>query len=225
MVTVPLIFGKKTHHGLFSYHWDSGRSGLAYIGGGCGVIVGTIFCAFTLGRVYNWMTERYGKPKEDSDNAGGVVEEVSGEGNLTKKEGRPEFWMPMMQFGMAIVPIGLVIFAWTTEKSTELQPVPWPVPLLGAVIFCFGMLLTYVCIQTYIVDTFGEFSASALGAGILVRSISGALLSFVGIGLYEKLGYGWGTMLLAFIATFFMPVPTLLYFFGENLRAMTIVLR
>jgi hypothetical protein len=200
--------------------------GLAYLGGGIGSVLGTVFCAFTLNRFYIFMISRYGRlelptetePSLANENAKDFSSSEGACSNPAKRVGRPELRLPIMQLGKLIVPIGLFIYGWTAEK----QPMPWVVPLIGATIFCFGMLLTYVVIQTYIVDAFGVYAASALGATILLRSIIGCILSFVGIQLYAKLGYGWSTSLLAFVALIFAPVPTILYFLGEKLRAKTV---
>src|ERR1700753_2829729 len=103
---------------------------------------------------------------------------------------------------MIFVPIGLFIYGWAAEGHVH-----WIVPMLGAAIFAFGMLIAYVCIQifhrgsgsqslqicvqTYLVDSFVDYSASALAAAIVLRSIFGAIFSIVGANLYQSLGYGW----------------------------------
>lgn len=87
---------------------------------------------------------------------------------------------------MAIVPCGLIIFAWTAENHLH-----WILPLLGAAIFAVGMLMAFVCIQTYLVDVYGEYSASALAAMITTRSVGSCIFSIVGFQLYASLGYGW----------------------------------
>jgi len=44
------------------------------------------------------------------------------------------------------------------------------------------------------------------------------LIPLAGPKLYEKLGYGWGNSLLAFMAAALIPLPFLLFFYGERLR-------
>jgi hypothetical protein len=106
---------------------------------------------------------------------------------------------------MIFVPAGLFIYGWSAQFQTHFM-----VPLLGAAIFAFGMLITYVrdifpssftcslgrqiCIQTYLVDAFAEYAASALAATIILRSICGAVFSIIGAKLYERLGYGWSVL-------------------------------
>jgi hypothetical protein len=109
----------------------------------------------------------------------------------------------LSQLGMILVPIGLFLYGWSSQEHTH-----FIVPLLGSFIFAFGMLMTYVrafsfiplniqasspqiCIQTYLVDAFGQYAASALAATIVLRSIFGAIFSIFGVQLYRTLDYGW----------------------------------
>lgn len=50
------------------------------------------------------------------------------------------------------------------------------------------------------IDAYTKYAASAIAAGNILRSMSAALLPLVGIPLYDRLGYGWGNTLLAFIS-------------------------
>lgn len=99
---------------------------------------------------------------------------------------RPELRLPFLQLGMSIVPIGLIIYGWSAQKQ-----LPWPIPLLGAAVFATGMLMAYVCIQTYIVDVFEHFAASALAATIVARAMFSCVFALIGVKLYKSLGYAW----------------------------------
>lgn len=81
------------------------------------------------------------------------------------------------------------------------------------------MLMGYVCIQTYLVDAFEEFAASALAAAIVTRCVITCVFTVVGFQLYRSLGYAWGTMLLAFICIAMIPIPFVLQVYGPKLRA------
>ncbi|KAI0916858.1 hypothetical protein AcW1_007807 [Taiwanofungus camphoratus] len=189
LVTIPLLFGPVPLYGLFTYGWKGGNEGLAYMGAGTGCYLSIIFCIFTLNRTYRALCNKYGTQK-------------------------PEFRMPAMQVGMMIVPGGLFMYGWSAQAHTH-----FIVPLIGACIFAFGMLITYICVQTYLVDAFPQYAASALAATIVLRSIFGAIFSIFGTRLYVSLGYGWGTSVLAFICTAALPIPYLFWKFGERLRA------
>lgn len=73
-------------------------------------------------------------------------------------------------------------------------------------------------IQTYLVDAFTRYAASAIAAVAVWRSIVGALLPLAGLPMYERLGVGWGNSLLGFIAVALAPIPFLLLKFGERIR-------
>ena len=99
---------------------------------------------------------------------------------------QPESRMPFLQLGMILVPIGLIIFAWSAEFHVQ-----WIVPLVGAAVFSMGMLMAYVCVQTYLVDVYDVHAASALAATILARSATSCVFAVTGFQLYENLGYAW----------------------------------
>ncbi|KAJ6462602.1 major facilitator superfamily domain-containing protein [Mycena sanguinolenta] len=82
----------------------------------------------------------------------------------------------------------------------------------------FRMLWMQICIQTYLVDAFNQYAASALAATIILRSLCGAIFSIVGAKLYENLDYGWGTSVLAFISVAALPIPALFWVYGPQLR-------
>lgn len=50
------------------------------------------------------------------------------------------------------------------------------------------------------IDAYTKYAASAIAAGNILRSLSAALLPLVGLPMYNRLGYGWGNSLLAFIS-------------------------
>lgn len=79
------------------------------------------------------------------------------------------------------------------------------------------------CIQlsitTYMIDSFDAFSASALAAITMARSIGGAILPLVGPLLFDNLGQGWGNSVLALVALVCSAVPILLYKLGARWRA------
>lgn len=128
-------------------------------------------------------------------------------------EAKPESRMLFLQIGMALVPVGLIIFGWTAEKQVH-----WVLPLLGVAISSLGMLMAYVSIQTYVVDVYEKYGASALAAVIVARCTTSCVFSITGFQLYKALGYGWGTMVIALVCIAMLPIPTLLYFFGPRLR-------
>lgn len=81
-----------------------------------------------------------------------------------------------------------------------------------------GNLSVFMCIQMYLVDAYTIYAASALAANTIIRSIMGAVLPLAGEQMYDKLGLGWGNSLLAFVAMALLPLPWVLFKWGEQLR-------
>jgi hypothetical protein len=92
------------------------------------------------------------------------------------------------------------------------------VPILGTVLVGFGYLPIIMCITAYLVDAFFPYAASALAASTIIRSIMGAVIPLAGRQMYAELGLGWGNSLLAFITAAILPIPLLLYKYGEKMR-------
>lgn len=185
LVTIPLLYGPESVYGLFSYRWQNGLTGLAYLGSGLGTVIGTFICAKYSNQLYAHMQQRH---RRKSGNNEAVV---------------PEGRMPFLQIGMTLVPIGLIIFGWTAEKQVH-----WVLPLFGVAIFSLGMLMAYVCIQTYVVDVYEKYGASALAAVIVARCTTSCVFSVTGFQLYKALGYAWyvGAACLSTVRLTFFPL-------------------
>lgn len=107
----------------------------------------------------------------------------------------------------------MFIYGWTADKH-----VFWIVPIIGTGLVGLGLLATFMPIQTYLVDAFTVYAASALAANTVLRSLMGALLPLAGRQMYATLGLGWGNSLLAFIALGLCPIPIIFYKYGERIR-------
>ena len=71
----------------------------------------------------------------------------------------------------------------------------------------------------YLIEVYGASAgASALAANTLLRSLGGAFLPLAGPALYANLGLGWGNSLLGFLVVAFLPVPWILFLYGEKIR-------
>ncbi|KAK5134646.1 hypothetical protein LTR08_006302 [Meristemomyces frigidus] len=183
-----------TFAGLWSspeyYNESIGISGLNYISLGLGYFLGTQICAPINDRIYRRLTR--------SNN--GV--------------GRSEFRIPLMIPGSVIMPIGLFWYGWTADKHLH-----WILPNIGAAIYSAGGIMIFQCIQTYIVDAYTRYAASALAAAVVLRSLCGFGFPLFAPYMYSALGYGWGNSLLGFVALAIgVPAPLLLWRYGEQLR-------
>lgn len=128
--------------------------------------------------------------------------------------GKPEFRVPMMVPASLLVPIGLFWYGWSAQARVH-----WVIPDIGAAIFCAGIIIGFQCIQTYLVDAYSRYAASAIAAATVLRSLAGFGFPLFAPTMYNHLEYGWGNSVLAFIALGLgIPAPFLLWTFGEKLR-------
>ena len=70
----------------------------------------------------------------------------------------------------------------------------------------------------YLTDTYPRYTASVLAGNDLVRSAFGAGFPLFGAAMYHNLGVGWASTLLALLSCAFIPIPILLYYYGERIR-------
>ena len=180
----------------FAFTWTEeyregvGVAGLNYISIGIGLFLGCQVCAPLNDRIYRLLMKR------------------------NNGEGKPEFRIPMMNIGSVLVPGGLFIYGWTAQYHVH-----WIGPNIGAGVFAMGMIIGFQCIQTYLVDAYTRFAASAVGAATVLRSLAGFGFPLFAPYMYKALGNGWGNSLLGFVAVGIgMPSPILLWMFGQKLR-------
>ncbi|TGO68147.1 hypothetical protein BOTNAR_0029g00150 [Botryotinia narcissicola] len=172
------------------YNESVGMGGLNYISLGVGFFLGTQICAPVQDRIYRELKARNN----------GV--------------GKPEFRVPLMIPGALLVPVGLFWYGWSAQAKTH-----WIVPNIGAAIFAAGTIIGFQCIQTYIVDSYTKYAASAVGAATVLRSLAGFGFPLFAPYMYAALDYGWGNSLIGFIAIGLgWPAPILLWIYGERLR-------
>ena len=80
--------------------------------------------------------------------------------------------------------------------------------------------MNFAALQSYTIDCYQLYAASAVGATGVARSITGFTFPLFAQYMYNALGEGWGNSLLAFIAIGIgYGGSILLWFFGERLRA------
>ncbi|KAH9816985.1 Sugar transporter [Teratosphaeria destructans] len=191
LATFPNLWARDAAlHGLPNYGETSGIAGLNYISLGVGFYAGTQIAAKSADRIYKSLKAKNG----------GV--------------GRSEFRVPLMFPGAIMVPIGLLIYGWSANAK-----VFWLVPNIGTAIFAAGNQLVFQNCQTYIVDSYTRFAASAIAATTVFRSLGGFGFPLFAPYMYEALGYGWGNSLLAFLGIAIgLPAPCILWWYGESLR-------
>jgi len=128
--------------------------------------------------------------------------------------GKPEFRVPIMVPASLLVPVSLFWYGWSAQAKVH-----WIIPNIGACLFCAGTIVSFQCIQTYLVDSYTRYAASASAAAIVLRSLAAFGFPLFAPAMYKALDFGWGNSLLGFVAlSIGVPVPFLLWKFGETLR-------
>ena len=174
------------------YHESIGIAGLNYISLGLGYLVGTQSTARLNDTIYKILKKRSGKDV-----------------------GQPEYRLPLLIPAAILVPVGLVWYGWSAQNHLH-----WIMPNIGIAIFGVGMKIATQCTQTYAVDTYTLYAASAGAAGTFLRSLAGFGFPLFAPYMYDTLGYGWGNSLIALVALLLGgPAPLLLWRYGPWLRA------
>ncbi|KAJ5456894.1 hypothetical protein N7530_012168 [Penicillium desertorum] len=170
------------------YNFSQGAVGLTYLGMGVGSLSGLFLIGATSDRLLNYLAAKNGEKK-------------------------PEYRLPPMVPGAIFVPISLFMYGWTAYYQTH-----WIVPIIGTSFLGTGMMITFMCVSTYLVDAFTDYAASVMAANTVFRSLAGALLPLAGPKMYAVLGLGWGNSLLGFIALAFCALPVIFWIYGERIR-------
>ena len=93
-------------------------------------------------------------------------------------------------------------------------------PNVGLVIFGLGMKMATQWTQYYGVDTYPLYSASTGAASTFLRSLAGFGFPLFAPYMYQRLDYGWGNSLIAFLAIVLgVAAPFALWKYGPWLRA------
>ena len=111
---------------------------------------------------------------------------------------------------------GLFWFGWTAEPKFS-----WAVPTVAAGFFGAGFVVVFQQCINFLVDTYGEYAASATAANTFLRSILAAALPLAAKPLFRNLGVGPAMSLLGGIAALALPAPFIFMRYGVTLRRMS----
>ncbi|KAF1364830.1 MFS general substrate transporter [Lizonia empirigonia] len=184
-----LLFTTLTPVFLQTYGWAPEMTGLAYLGIGVGNFLGIGFVVKTSDASIIKLAKRNK----------GVYE--------------PEMRLPLCVFFGFLIPVSFFLYGWTA-----LNKVHWIVPIISLIPFGFGLMGIFAPLQTYMIDCFPQYAASAIAGMTCLRCLFGAVLPLAGPSMYASLGLGWGNSMLGFIAIAFIPVPALLFKYGKPIR-------
>ncbi|KAJ5514983.1 Major facilitator superfamily domain general substrate transporter [Penicillium fimorum] len=168
--------------------WNQGVGGLAFLG----IMIGMLFAvSYSI-----WDNKRY-----------------IGVSNKHQGFAPPEARLPPCLLASVAIPIGLFWFAWTNYPSIHFM-----VSIAAGVPFGFGMVLVFLSIMNYLIDSYTIFAASVLAANSVIRSLFGAAFPLFTSYMYEDLGIHWASSIPAFLALACVPFPFLFYKYGPAIR-------
>lgn len=172
------------------YHMSSAQSGSIYFGLAIGFVIASVVFGMTNDSIMSTLARRH------------------------KGVTQPEFRLPAAVLGMPFVVIGLLWYGWALQLRSN-----WVLPIIGSGFGGIGITTVQLSVTTYLVDSFDEFSASALAAITMARSVGGAVVPLLGPVLYRVLGQGWGNSVFALLNLVSCGIPILLYCYGSKWRA------
>ncbi|KEF63209.1 uncharacterized protein A1O9_01186 [Exophiala aquamarina CBS 119918] len=172
--------------------WSQATAGLPFIGVAVGVCLATLAAGVD--------NKRYVRLCVAAEADGCAVE--------------PEARLRTAMAGSIVLPIGLFLFAWTTYPSLH-----WILPITGAMFFSCGLVMVFISLMSYLVDSYVVYAASVLAANSVLRSLFGTAFPLFTTQMYEKLGNQWASSIPAFLALGCLPFPFLFQKYGRQMRS------
>ncbi|KAI1185970.1 major facilitator superfamily domain-containing protein [Nemania serpens] len=115
------------------------------------------------------------------------------------------------------LPIGLLIFAWTSTPSVH-----WIAPMIGCVFIGIANYTIYMATIDYMVAAYGPFSASATGGNGFARDFLAGVLTWCASPYYDafhgSLALQTANTVLACISTILVVATFVIYFKGPSMR-------
>ncbi|KIR67448.1 multiple drug resistance protein, partial [Cryptococcus bacillisporus CA1873] len=170
--------------------WNTGVGGLAFLGVLVGSLVSVVISIFVINPQYVKVAE--------------------------KKGGRadPEDRLPPALWGGILIVIGLAGTA-----ATDGPDVHWIAPIIFGAPFGCGIIIVFLAIMSYLVDSYTIYAASVLAANSVLRSLFGAAFPLFTNQMFEKLGLHWGVALPGFLSLSCVPFIWVFYKYGAGIRA------
>lgn len=129
-------------------------------------------------------------------------------------ESLPEHHLPLMIPASIFVSAGFLWYGWSVQTHLH-----WIMPNIGIAIFSAGVIVAFQCVQTYIIDAYPRYAASAMSAVAFLRALTGFSFPLFAGYMYDSLGFGWGNTLLSMLALAIgLPMSLSMWQYGHWLR-------
>lgn len=170
--------------------WSTGIGGLAFLGILVGTIISVVVSVFYINPQYVKVAKKRG-------------------GRAT-----PEDRLPPAIWGGFLIVIGLAGFAATNGPNVH-----WIAPIIFGVPFGLGVIVVFLAVMGYLIDSYTIYAASVLAANAVLRSLFGAAFPLFTAQMYEALGIHWAAALPGFIALACIPFIVVFWKYGARIRA------
>lgn len=185
------------------YRMDVGVSGLTFIGVGIGLVGGVV--------LYILIPHKRFFPLQPDGRRGRRDEN----GNMIWDA--PETRLVVAQFASVFLPIALFWLGWSARPSVH-----WICPTFAGVPFGFGLIWIFFGVILYYSMSFPpQYVASAVAANNLLRYVMASVFPLFTVQMYQRLGIGWASSLLAFIAVGMVPIPFFFSKYGQKMRQIS----
>ncbi|KAK3504729.1 major facilitator superfamily domain-containing protein [Neurospora crassa] len=168
--------------------WSPGIGGLAFVGVAVGMMLAVGYSMYD--------NKRYSRV---ADKHGGMAP--------------PEARLPLAIVGSIFLPVGLFWFAWTNGPEVH-----WVVPIIASGFFAGGLVMVFLSLMGYLIDSYTIFAASVLAANSVLRSLFGAAFPLFTTYMYADLGIHWASTIPAFLALACVPFPFFFWKYGHLVR-------
>ncbi|CAK7243618.1 MAG: hypothetical protein STHCBS139747_005144 [Sporothrix thermara] len=128
----------------------------------------------------------------------------------------PEARLPPIFLGGLFFSVGFFWFGWTAAPRFA-----WPIPTVaGGFVGCGFNIVFQQCLN-YLVDSYGQYAASATSANTVLRSLLACALPLAAKPMFTNLGVGPAASILGGISCVALPAPIFFRVYGPRLRAMS----
>ncbi|GAA5844249.1 hypothetical protein JCM9279_001738 [Rhodotorula babjevae] len=179
---LPIIFGQLRG-------FNSGETGLVFIGIGIGTTLGAIISVYTQKHYRELVPKWHGHPPPEERLFGAMLA------------------------GPLLV-VGIFWMGWTGNYPS----IHWAVPAVATILVGSAFTLVFISFLTYLVEVYLMFSASALAANTIIRSAVAAAFPLFTTQWFAALGVGWACSVIGFVALAIAPAPFIFYKYGWKLR-------
>ncbi|KAL0959062.1 hypothetical protein HGRIS_014362 [Hohenbuehelia grisea] len=113
---------------------------------------------------------------------------------------------------------GLVVGIFWLGWTGNYPDIPWYVPCMSTVLVGMSISCIMISFLSYLIDTYGMYSASAFAANVMLRSGTAAAFPLFTTQMFMKLGVNWACTLLGLISLILAPSPFLFRMYGPRIR-------